>query len=75
MITLQKQNGDYFVLNHLQVQCIEPILGNERCKITMMNKEYYLVIDTVEGIIKKIADYNAKVQDIYRPLAVVDRRR
>ena len=30
-------------------------------KIVMMNHDYYLVFETVEQIIDKIADYNAKV--------------
>ena len=44
------------------------------CKIVMMNHDYYLVKDTVEEIIKKIADYNAKVQDIHRQITVIDKR-
>ena len=37
----------------------------------MMNHDYYLVKDTVEEIIQKIADYNAKVQDIHREISVL----
>ena len=40
----------------------------------MMNHDYYIVQDTVEEIIQKIADYNAKVQDIHREICVIDRR-
>ena len=40
----------------------------------MMNHYYYLVRNTVEEIIQKIADYNAKVQDIHREVSVIDRR-
>ena len=41
----------------------------------MQNRhDYYLVKDTVEEIIQKIADYNAKVQDIHREISVLDRR-
>ena len=39
----------------------------------MMNHDYYIVRDTVEEIIEKIAKYNAKVQDIHREIAVVER--
>ena len=42
-------------------------------KIVMMNHDYYIVRDTVEEIIEKIAKYNAKVQDIHREIAVVER--
>ena len=40
----------------------------------MMNHDYYLVKDTVEEIIQKIAEYNAKVQDIAREVRVIDKR-
>ena len=71
MILLTKRNGDKFVLNHQQIQCIEMI---PETKIVMVNREYFLVRDTVEDIIHKIASYNAKVQDIHREITVVDNR-
>ena len=40
----------------------------------MMNRDYYIVLETPEEIIQKIADYTAKVQDIHRALTVVDKR-
>ena len=71
MIVLQKMNGERFLVNHNQIECIELI---PECKIVMMNHDYYLVRDTVEEIIHKLADYNAKVQDIHREITVNDRR-
>ena len=71
MITLRKMNNERFLLNHNQIECIELI---PECKIVMMNHDYYLVRDTVEEIIDKIAEYNAKVQDVHRRITVVDRR-
>ena len=71
MITLRKRNGERFLVNHNQIECIELI---PECKVVMMNHDYYLVRDTVEQIIQKIADYNAKVQDIHREITVNDRR-
>ena len=71
MIVLQKMNGERFLLNHNQIEYIELI---PESKIVMMNHDYYLVKDTVEEIIRKIADYNAKVQDIHREVAVIDKR-
>ena len=71
MITLQKMNGERFLLNHNQIEYIELI---PESKIVMMNHDYYIVRDTAEEIIQKIADYNAKVQDIHREISVVDRR-
>ena len=71
MIELRKMNNERFLVNHNQIECIELI---PECKVVMMNHDYYLVKDTVEEIIQKIADYNAKVQDIHREISVVDRR-
>ena len=64
-------NGERFLVNHNQIECIELI---PECKVVMMNHDYYLVKDTSEEIIRKIADYNAKVQDIHREISVIDRR-
>ena len=64
LIVLRKMNNERFLVNHNQIEC----------KIVMMNHDYYLVKDTVEEIIQKIADYNAKVQDIHREISVLDRR-
>ena len=71
LIVLRKMNNERFLVNHNQIECIELI---PECKIVMMNHDYYLVKDTVEEIIQKIADYNAKVQDIHREISVLDRR-
>ncbi|MBS6218311.1 MAG: flagellar FlbD family protein [Oscillospiraceae bacterium] len=72
MIQLRKMNNELFLVNHNQIECIELI---PECKVVMMNHDYYLVKDTVEEIIQKIAAYNAKVQDIHRELSIVDKRR
>ena len=71
MILLTKRNHDKFLLNHLQIEHIECI---PESKITMMNHDYYLVRESIEEIIHKIAEYNAKVQDIHREVAVTDKR-
>ena len=71
MIVLTKRSKEQFVVNHLQIECIESI---PEVKITMMNHDFFLVRETVEEIIQKIADYNAKVQDIHREISVIDRR-
>lgn len=71
MIVLTKRNHEKFLVNHLQIEHIECI---PEVKITMMNHDYYLVRETVEDIIEKIAVYNAKVQDVHREIAVTDKR-
>ena len=71
MIVLTKRSKEQFVGNHLQIESIESI---PEVKITMMNHDFFLVRETVEEIIQKIAEYNAKVQDIHREITVTDRR-
>lgn len=67
MIMLTKTSGERFLVNHLQIECIELI---PETKIVMMNRDFYLVQETVQDIISRIADYNAKVQDIHREITV-----
>ena len=71
MIMLTKRNKERFLLNHNQIQCIEMI---PESKIVMMNRDYYIVLETPEEIIQKIAEYNAKIQDIHRAITIEDRR-
>ena len=72
MIVLTKMNNDKFLVNHMQIECIELI---PETKIVMMNRSYYLVWETADEIIGKIAEYNAKVMDIHRQLTIMDARR
>lgn len=71
MILLTKMNREVFLLNHLQIECIETI---PESKIVMMNHDYYIVQESVDEITNKITTYNAKVQDIYREITICDRR-
>ena len=71
MIVLTKRNHEKFLVNHLQIEYIETI---PESKIVMMNHDLYLVRETVEEIIDKIAKYNAKVMDIHRQISIEDTR-
>ncbi len=71
MIQLTKRNGERFLLNHQQIQCIEMI---PESKIVMMNRDYFIVKESPEQIIRRITEYNAKVQDVHRVLTIEDRR-
>ncbi len=71
MIVLTKRNHEKFLVNHNQIQCIEMI---PESKIVFINRDYVIVRETPEEIIKKIAEYNAKVMDIHRTVTVVDKR-
>ncbi len=67
MITLRKMNNEKFLLNHNQIEYIEMI---PESKIVMMNRDYYIVQDSVEQIIEKIMEYNAKTMDINRKISI-----
>lgn len=71
MIVLTKRNHEKFVVNHLQIEYIETI---PESKIVMMNRDYFIVKESPEQIIRRITEYNAKVQDVHRALTIVDRR-
>ena len=71
MIVLTKRNHEKFLVNHTQIEYIEMIT---ECKIVMMNRDFYLVRESVDEIIDKIAKYNAKVMDIQREVTIVDKR-
>ena len=71
MIQLTKRNGERFLVNHHQIETIEMI---PESKIVMMNRDYFIVRETPEQIIRKISEYTAKVQDVHRALTVEDRR-
>lgn len=71
MIVLTKRNHEKFLVNHLQIECIECI---PESKIVMMNHDYYLVRESTDEIIEKIAQYNAKVMDVQRAITIEDKR-
>ncbi|MCI2106716.1 MAG: flagellar FlbD family protein [Intestinimonas sp.] len=67
MIELTKMNHDKFLINYLQIECIELI---PETKVVMMNHSYYLVRESADEIVQKIAAYTAKVADIHREILV-----
>ena len=71
MILLRKMNNETFLLNHNQIEYIESI---PESKIVMMNHDYYLVLESAEEIVQRIAEYNAKVRDIQREITITDKR-
>ena len=71
MKQLTKRNGERFLVNHSQIESIEMI---PESKIVMMNRDYFIVKESPEQIIKRISEYDAKVRDVRRELNIVDRR-
>ncbi len=71
MIVLTKMSKERFLVNHNQIECIEFI---PESKIVMMNHDFYIVRETAEEIVQKIAEYNAKVMDVRREVLLTDTR-
>lgn len=69
MITLTKLNGDNFVVNSNQIECIEII---PESKIILMNKTFYIVRESAQEIIDKIVEYNARVYALHKKIFVID---
>ncbi|MPN53403.1 hypothetical protein SDC9_201067 [bioreactor metagenome] len=65
-------NSEKFLVNHLQIECIELI---PETKVVMMNHSYYLVRESADDIVRKIAVYTAKVADIRREIVVKSQNR
>ncbi len=66
-----KEKRERFLVNHNQIQHIEFI---PETKVVMMNREFYIVAESGDEIVQKIADYTAKVMDIRRQIAMVNKR-
>lgn len=66
-----KEKNERFLVNHNQIQHIEFI---PETKVVMMNREFYIVAETGDEIVQKIADYTAKVMDIHRQVTMVSKR-
>ena len=71
MIVPTKRNNERFLLHHNQIESIELI---PESKSVLMNRDYFIVKEEPEVIIRKIQEYNAKVQDVHRIVTVQDKR-
>ena len=60
MIKLTKLNNEEFVINCSQIMTIDII---PESKITLMNKEHFIVKESVDDIIRKTIDYNRMIRD------------
>ena len=68
MIKLTKLNNEVFVINCNQIESIELI---PETKIVLMNKDFYIVQENIDEIIRKIIEFNAKVADLNRRIQIV----
>ena len=65
MIQLTKINGELIVINGDRIQCVETI---PESKISMDTGRYYLVQESVEEIIQKTIEYNARIKEFERTI-------
>lgn len=63
MIQLTKINGEMIVINSSRIECVETI---PESKISMDTGRYYLVQESVEDVIQKTIEYNARVGEYER---------
>lgn len=67
MIKLTKLNNEVFVVNSSQIQSIEII---PESKVILMNKEFFVVKESADEIIKKVIEFNALVYDQHKVIKV-----
>ncbi len=68
MIKLTKLNNEVFVINCNQIESIELI---PETKVVLMNKDFYIVQENIDEIVRKIIEFNAKVADLNRRIQIV----
>ena len=75
MIRLTRLNGEHFVLNAELVQRVE---GHPDTVLTLIDDTKYVVVETVDEVVREIRDYRASIQAVafqmdrgeYRPPVV-----
>lgn len=68
MIKLTKLNNEEFVINCYQIMTIDII---PESKITLMNKEHFIVKESVDEIIDRIVEYNRRLLEFRKSSVIV----
>ena len=61
MIRLTRLNGEHFVLNAGLIQRVE---GHPDTVITLLDDTKYVVVETVDAVVREIRDYRASIQAV-----------
>lgn len=69
MVKLTKLNGEQIIINSSQIESIEVI---PESKIILINKNFYIVKENTDDIIKKVIEYSAKVHTLQRDILVIN---
>lgn len=67
MIKLTKLNKELIIINASQIESIEII---PESKIIMMNKDYFIVRESVDEIIEKTLEFSSKIFSSNREVTV-----
>lgn len=68
MIKLTKLNNEIFIINCNQIMTIDII---PESKITLMNKEHFIVKESVDEIIDKVVAYNKRLLEFRHSGAII----
>lgn len=68
MIKLTKLNNEVFVINCDQIMTIDII---PESKITLMNKEHFIVKESVDEIIDKVVAYNKRLLEFRHSSVII----
>jgi len=69
MIKLRTLNGNLIVINCSQIEAVEVI---PETKIILLNKDFYIVQESMDDIIEKVIEYNAKIRALQKKILFVD---
>jgi flagellar protein FlbD len=61
VIRLTRLNGEHFVLNAELIQRVE---GHPDTVITLLDDTKYVVVETVDQVVREIRDYRASIQAV-----------
>jgi flagellar protein FlbD len=61
VIRLTRLNGEHFVLNAELIQRVE---GHPDTVITLLDDTKYVVVETVDVVVREIRDYRASIQAV-----------
>lgn len=69
MIKLTMLNGNRIVINCSQIEAVEVM---PETKIILLNKDFYIVKESMDDIIEKVIEYNAKIRALQKKVLFID---
>ena len=69
MIKLTTLNGEHIVVNCNQIESVETI---PESKVILLNKDFYIVKESIDEIINKVIEYNARIYTLQKKILIID---